>query len=469
MKDLCPTYDQNGQKQGKTGNFCKKRYFGAIFTQLRLEHARRFSGFLPCPAQKFPTKTTGNFSEHIRELSANNREFTNILKNITYYNSLDFTHKYTNMRQTKGLSVQKEIFFFSNPFGYGPTATMIALLRRFSNLKNIKIYVIANGLCAEILDKTSNITIINIDQRDVTKIKALLQKYKKPYVISSLNRFAILAAKELGLPSCFVDTLTYLWKEIPEDYLKADIYYASDFPNVYNKTKHYKNAFVTPLIIDSKIDITRTGQNKEGILLQLGGMKSPMNDEIPNDYLDIIALGLENATMPITVTGGHDGVSYIKSKIHNKYIECISTKKSDYLKLLQKSDLLITTPGLNSTMEALYHKVPVNFIMPTNLSQWVNYNIFKQLDANGIDTTWESILKTDLNISDLSEYEAIIKINTFAKTVKKSEENLKNFYTYFFKTICNKPDIKSQQNLLKKYGTNGAEFIAKDIIKKWEL
>lgn len=373
------------------------------------------------------------------------------------------------MRQTKGLSVQKEIFFFSNPFGYGPTATMIALLRRFFNLKNIKIYVIANGLCAEILDKTSNITIINIDQRDVTKIKALLQKYKKPYVISSLNRFAILAAKELGLPSCFVDTLTYLWKEIPEDYLKADIYYASDFPNVYNKTKHYKNAFVTPLIIDSKIDITKTGQNKEGILLQLGGMKSPMNDEIPNDYLDIIALGLENATMPITVTGGHDGVSYIKSKIHNKYIECISTKKSDYLKLLQKSELLITTPGLNSTMEALYHKVPVNFIMPTNLSQWVNYNIFKQFDANGIDTTWESILKTDLNISDLSEYEAIIKINTFAKTVKKSEENLKHFYTYFFKTICNKPDIKSQQNLLKKYGTNGAEFIAKDIIKKWEL
>ena len=365
--------------------------------------------------------------------------------------------------------MQKEVFFFSNPFGYGPTATMIAVLRHFLNLKNIKIYVIANGLCAEILDKTSNITIINIDQRDVTKIKALLQKYKKPYVISSLNRFAILAAKELGLPSCFVDTLTYLWKEIPGDYLKADMYYASDFPNVDTKTKHYKNAFVTPLIIDRNVEITKTNQNKEGILLQLGGMKSPMNDEIPNDYLDIIAFGLENATMPITVAGGHDGVSYIKSKIHNKYIECISTKKSDYLKLLQKSELLITTPGLNSTMEAFYHKIPVNFIMPTNLSQWVNYNIFKQLDANGIDTTWESILKTDLNISDLSEYEAIIKINTFAKTVKKSEENLKNFHAYFLKTIYNKPDIKNQQNLLKKYGANGAEFIAKDIIKKWEL
>ena len=74
MKDLRPTYDQNAQKQGKPGNFCKKWHFGAFFTQPRLERTRRFSVFLPYPAQKFPTKITGNFSEPNRELSANNRE-----------------------------------------------------------------------------------------------------------------------------------------------------------------------------------------------------------------------------------------------------------------------------------------------------------------------------------------------------------------------------------------------------------
>ena len=68
MKDLRPTYDQNAQKQGKTGNFCKKWHFLASFTQPRLEHARIFSGFLHCSAQKFPTKITGNFLDYIREL-----------------------------------------------------------------------------------------------------------------------------------------------------------------------------------------------------------------------------------------------------------------------------------------------------------------------------------------------------------------------------------------------------------------
>ena len=74
MKDLRPTHDQNGQKQGKTGNFCKKRYFLGNFTQPSIEHTRRISVFLPHSAQKIPTKTTGNFLDYIRELSTNNRE-----------------------------------------------------------------------------------------------------------------------------------------------------------------------------------------------------------------------------------------------------------------------------------------------------------------------------------------------------------------------------------------------------------
>ena len=54
-------------ERSKTGNFCKNGIFGN-FTQPTIEHTRRFSGFSLCPIQKFPTKITGNFLEHIREL-----------------------------------------------------------------------------------------------------------------------------------------------------------------------------------------------------------------------------------------------------------------------------------------------------------------------------------------------------------------------------------------------------------------
>ena len=64
----------------------------------------------------------------------------------------------------------KSLLFFSNPFGFGPTATMMAVLRHFIQLKNVKIIVVARGLCAEILDNTSNVHIVNIDQRNIAEI-----------------------------------------------------------------------------------------------------------------------------------------------------------------------------------------------------------------------------------------------------------------------------------------------------------
>ena len=67
MKDLRQTYDPNGQKQEKTGNFCKKRAFLEQFTQPALESTHGFLSSCAPPAPKFPAKITGNFSDHIRE------------------------------------------------------------------------------------------------------------------------------------------------------------------------------------------------------------------------------------------------------------------------------------------------------------------------------------------------------------------------------------------------------------------
>ena len=62
--------NETGKNREKQGIFAKN----GTFTQLRLEHTRRISLFLPHSAQKIPTKTTGNFLDYIRELSTNNRE-----------------------------------------------------------------------------------------------------------------------------------------------------------------------------------------------------------------------------------------------------------------------------------------------------------------------------------------------------------------------------------------------------------
>ena len=365
----------------------------------------------------------------------------------------------------------KSLLFFSNPFGYGPTATMVAVLRHFLNLTNVQICVVARGLCKEILDDYKKLEIIDINQRDISEITELLNKYQEPYVISSLNRFAILAAYKLGIPSCFIDTLTYLWDKIPDDYLKADMYYACDFPTVSEKTYGHKNAIITPLIIDIMPDLAQNNNNitRKGVILQLGGLKSPLSDNPPTDYLDLISVALNNVNKPITVCGGTDGLHYLKQNVSAKNVEFNSLSKNDFLRKLAGSELCISTPGLNTTVESVFLKTPINFIMPTNLSQWVNYNIFKKFSANGTDVTWESVIGDDLHISGLPEYDAIIQINEMAYDIKQYRKKTDRFIELFRQTVSSVPDINKQYNLLKIYGTNGAQFIFKDICKKWGI
>lgn len=89
-----------------------------------------------------------------------------------------------------------DLIFFSNPFGYGPTAKAIAVLNECKKLSNIQIHYVASNSCLEIFDD-SDIDIIHADQRNYDKICEILSKFKNPYIISSLNKFSIKAARKL--------------------------------------------------------------------------------------------------------------------------------------------------------------------------------------------------------------------------------------------------------------------------------
>ena len=61
MKDLRPTYDPNGQKQGKTGNFCKKRVFwGNFYTTYDRTRPQNF-GIFTLPRTKIPYRNNREF------------------------------------------------------------------------------------------------------------------------------------------------------------------------------------------------------------------------------------------------------------------------------------------------------------------------------------------------------------------------------------------------------------------------
>ena len=90
MKDLRPRHKRNGQKQGKTGNFCKKRYFLGNFYTTQTRTRPQIFGIFTLPRTKIPYR--------------NNREFFGLYQGIiNEYQGIDTLFFWEINQTTRGI------------------------------------------------------------------------------------------------------------------------------------------------------------------------------------------------------------------------------------------------------------------------------------------------------------------------------------------------------------------------------
>lgn len=361
----------------------------------------------------------------------------------------------------------KDVIFFSNPFGFGPTAKAIALLNVCQNYWDANLHYVTNDDCMQIFNN-KQIHIIKANQRDLTEVEKVLSSFKAPYVVSSLNRFAIKIAHDKNIPNCFIDSLTWMWNEIPQDYLLTDLYFALNFPGLDEKIKKYHTLIKVPYIIDTYSP--NASFEESDLLINVGGCMNPLTKECPTAFLSLLSSAiLELPHKKIIVCGGKEAISFMDNMIKKDNVKCMTLKKEVFLSSLFHSKHFITTSGLNATLEAFKYNIPTSFIMPTNLSQWENLNVFNANSAAPNKVTWEDVIDKDLDIHKKTEKEAIQIISQTANTVLKNPI-LKNKCVELIKKICTIiPDKYKQSAFVENIGSDGAYVIAKILKEKWRL
>lgn len=361
-----------------------------------------------------------------------------------------------------------DLIFFSNPFGYGPTAKAIAVLNECKKLSNIQIHYVASSSCLEIFDDP-DIDVIHADQRNYDKICEILSKFENPYIISSLNKFSIKAAQNFHYHNCFIDSLTWMWNPIPKEYLDSEIYFALNFPGVDNNIVGHKNIIKVPYIIDKSYpDRLGTEMPKLDLLINIGGCENPLTQTLPISFLNILAVFLNTIERKTVVAGGTSAINYLKNRV-KKSVICTTLSRSEMNKMLKYSSLFMTTPGLNATLEAFYYNIPTVFLMPTNLSQWKNLNTFMKYDCANYSVRWEDIINKDLELNNMTEKNAIIYLDQIAK-LSDEEMQIKNKAVSMLNSLLNSsPKIRSQSTFIQMLGTDGAEKITQILKQKWDL
>lgn len=361
--------------------------------------------------------------------------------------------------------MKKDVIFFSNPFGFGPTCEVAILMNVGKSMwKNTCIHYVASSECTEILS-SPGIDIISANQRDPEKIREILSSFDNPYVVSSLNRFAVRIAHEQRYPNCFVDNLTWMWNEIPKEYLLTDIYFALNFPGIDLKIKNQQNVVKIPYIIDSFI--AKDYVDNE-CLVNIGGGMNPLTKKIPTAFLEIVAKAIcDLNNKDVVLCGGQESMHYVQKYLPNN--KCLTLKKDIFLASLLRTKHFITTPGLNATLEAFYYGIPVSFLMPTNLSHW---NILNVLNKQGVvtqKTTWEDILGKPLDLKNTPEKIAIPFLEDIANGILQDKKLLDKAVQMVYNLFQEPKSSEKQKQFITTLGTNGAEVVSKTLMEQWGL
>lgn len=365
--------------------------------------------------------------------------------------------------------MKKNVIFFSNPFGFGPTAKAIAVMNAAQKLWDANIHYVTDSSCLQIFN-IPNVNIITGDIRNIDNVRKIISDFENSYVVSSINKFAIIVANELKIPNAFIDSLTWMWDVIPNDYLLSDFYFALNFPNLDKKIQQYPSIIKVPYIIDDTFSQSKSYESD--ILVNIGGCMNPLTNTCPEAFLTILFLALKELhNKKIVVCGGKEAISILNNLNlkHKTKILFTTLEKETFMSSLLRTKHFVTISGLNSSFEAFYYQVPTSFIMPTNLSQWKNLNEFIINAKVESYVKWEDILSSGINLDSMSEKEAIRVLELTAKNILISKKYLRKATKLLYNIFIKTPDTKAPYSFINSLGTDGAYVIAKRLKKEWVL
>lgn len=366
---------------------------------------------------------------------------------------------------------KKQIVFIANPFGFGPTGKLFPVMDLLHKNTDHELIFFGDSLSREIIQQ-DYLEYIEVDERSEESIELALQKLDDPYIISSLNKFAIKAAKNLNFKSVFIDGLTWLWNEIPDDYLHADIYFALNFIGVGEKVKSSDrdNIVQVPYILDVVGLSGENAKRKDFILLHIGGFKNPLYNSKENNYLNILSHIL-NSAMPddkIIVAGGSEALRFLESKNKNTEIAFKTYPKNGFQTLMSKCKKLITTSGLTATMEAFYSKTPIHFLLPSNLSQYKIYHLLKDRGLTNASLEWDEHFQ---NVKEIlwneTEADTLRFLDRIARRALRDPTILDGLVKEFQEILSSKSATDYQKDFITQNGINGAEEILKQLNNLW--
>jgi len=207
-----------------------------------------------------------------------------------------------------------------------------------------------------------------------------------------------------GTPVIYVDSLPYLWttpEEVPED---AAVYCAQRYPGGAAPAEGPLSGraiyWVDPIVPQG-----RRRRGGRGAVLNVGGLHSHLSGEAPDAYVRLVMLPLAAALR----RGGHC-VWAVCGNLPPWACEAIAEilpgcerigrqSPSAFEETISAADLLFTSPGSTTLLQAAAANLPTVLLPPQNLSQMLNAEIYSS--ARTVRIGWPQSVIDSARLADL--------------------------------------------------------------------
>lgn len=211
----------------------------------------------------------------------------------------------------------------------------------------------------------------------------------------------------LGVPVIYVDSLPYLWmteREIPKPqniaYYCAQVYPSNRLPLAPPLKDWNRLCWIEPIVPKPG---RRTGGR--GIVINLGGLHSHLVGDTVDAYVKLVLFPLieivRSAGQAVAAVCGNLP-EHLRRRVQQLLPECqVIGRLSpyDFERVICEADLLMTSPGSTTILQASVLNLPTLLLPPQNLSQILNARLYA--DPQALTMQWPS------NVLDVNQVESL--------------------------------------------------------------
>jgi hypothetical protein len=270
------------------------------------------------------------------------------------------------------------ILFVTDQWGYGTTTSATSIAAELKGLDTRLVIGEGAGFMLARLDSFEDYISANaMARRPPENLKEAIRE--SDVVVSVMNPNAAWVSDWLRVPCVYVDMLLWMWDRPPRLPSSVSRYFAEGFTGVQRSIQRQRAQLphpevVAPLIAPARV-VDPRGQTD--VLVNFGGLSSwlmPPGALITyaRTMVECVVEALAEWPGRITISAGEHVLNPVDSgppRLVRSDVRFVSLSQRDYLRELERCRLLVSSPGLHATQEALARGIPCLLLPSQNLSQ----------------------------------------------------------------------------------------------------